>query len=209
MQPGSSKYSGCNGLPKKDGITYLLAANTTSQELFEKFVKTRTPVAFNDQISDAKCSLNGQNLWSDSYLKQKAGACEIKVETREENGTYGKGQEIHTTFAEFIDTRKEGRTYLTTQDLVYDEDGRPAIISPPLTALTEDYPLTPSLFNNLVISNINIWFGYTKEYSTSGLHHDFHDNLYVLLRGEKRITLISPAEAHNLYTVGKSHMYLC
>lgn len=39
--------------------------------------------------------------------------------------------------------------------------------------------------------------------STSGLHHDFHDNLYVLLRGAKTFRLFSPADAPRLYTVGQ------
>lgn len=39
-------------------------------------------------------------------------------------------------------------------------------------------------------------------YVTSGLHHDYHDNLYVLLRGTKKITLYSPKDAEKLYTVG-------
>jgi len=141
-------------------------------------------------------------MWSNTYLRLKCGPCKIKVETRAEGGSFGKGNEIKTTFGEFLATAPEGRSYLTTQDLVYDEDGRPAIVSPPLTLLTEDYPLTPALFSNLIVSNINMWFGYTKNYSTSGLHHDFHDNIYILLRGEKRFTLVSPCDAANLYTVG-------
>jgi hypothetical protein len=35
------------------------------------------------------------------------------------------------------------------------------------------------------------------------LHHDFHDNLYLLLRGEKNIKIFSPAEAANMYTCGE------
>ena len=40
-------------------------------------------------------------------------------------------------------------------------------------------------------------------YISSGLHHDYHDNLYVLLRGSKKITLYSPAYAEKMYTVGE------
>lgn len=39
--------------------------------------------------------------------------------------------------------------------------------------------------------------------STSGLHHDFHDNLYILLRGEKTFHLYNSNEHENMYTVGK------
>ena len=38
--------------------------------------------------------------------------------------------------------------------------------------------------------------------SSSGLHHDYHDNLYVLLRGRKRFRLHSPNDTDKMYTVG-------
>jgi hypothetical protein len=38
--------------------------------------------------------------------------------------------------------------------------------------------------------------------SSSGLHHDFHDNLYVLLRGRKRFRLWAPQQARAMYTHG-------
>lgn len=39
--------------------------------------------------------------------------------------------------------------------------------------------------------------------SSSGLHHDFHDNLYVLLHGCKSFCLWSPSEAEQMYTHGR------
>jgi hypothetical protein len=39
--------------------------------------------------------------------------------------------------------------------------------------------------------------------ASSGLHHDFHDNLYVLLRGRKRFRLWPPQKAPHMYTHGK------
>jgi hypothetical protein len=38
--------------------------------------------------------------------------------------------------------------------------------------------------------------------SSSGLHHDFHDNLYVLLRGCKRFRLYPPDAAPDMYVRG-------
>jgi len=49
---------------------------------------------------------------------------------------------------------------------------------------------------------LNLWLGNSASGSSSGLHHDFHDNLYVLLRGSKRFTLFSPSDARKLYTNG-------
>ena len=96
-------------------------------------------------------------------------------------------------FEELIDEISKGNEnlYLTTQELVYDFEGRPELISPPIEQLKSDLPIIPSLFGNLIVSNINLWFGnsVTKK-SSSGLHHDFHDNLYILLRGEKEVNII-------------------
>lgn len=39
--------------------------------------------------------------------------------------------------------------------------------------------------------------------ASSGLHHDFHDNLYVLLHGRKRFRLYSPDHAKRMYTHGR------
>ena len=56
---------------------------------------------------------------------------------------------------------------------------------------------------NLIPQNYNIWMGNSPFPSSSGLHHDYHDNLYVLLRGTKRIFLYTYEDALNLYTNGK------
>ena len=45
--------------------------------------------------------------------------------------------------------------------------------------------------------------------ASSGLHHDFHDNLYILLRGRKRFRLWSPDQAPQLYTHGRLRRIHC
>lgn len=49
---------------------------------------------------------------------------------------------------------------------------------------------------------INLWMGVSESGSSSGLHHDFHDNLYVLLRGRKRFRLFDPSMAAAMYLHG-------
>ena len=61
------------------------------------------------------------------------------------------------------------------------------------------------LQGSLLPTNYNMWLGNTlpsEGGSSSGLHHDFHDNVYVLLRGRKRFRLFSPDHATALHTVG-------
>ena len=49
---------------------------------------------------------------------------------------------------------------------------------------------------------VNLWLGNARNGSSTGLHHDFHDNLYVLLRGKKVFRLFAPSDAPLLYTYG-------
>jgi hypothetical protein len=89
---------------------------------------------------------------------------------------------------------------------------------------------SPAVMGKLVPCTYTLWMGHNKEESSSGLHHgarrsahpgmarvrlawmawltsgagmaDFHDNLYVLLRGRKRFRLFSPDDAGRMYTHG-------
>ncbi|KAJ3279849.1 hypothetical protein HDU76_009374 [Blyttiomyces sp. JEL0837] len=59
---------------------------------------------------------------------------------------------------------------------------------------------------NLVPQQVNLWMGAApREGVSSGLHHDFADNLYVLLRGKKTFTIFPPSDAEKLYVNGPLH----
>ncbi|KAG7661491.1 uncharacterized protein J8A68_004950 [[Candida] subhashii] len=105
------------------------------------------------------------------------------------------------------------------------------LYQPPLTNLVhspEILPTIPDLFSSLIPQQINIWMGSTSpgenqfaidpkdeklglgkqlpgkiKGTSSGLHHDHADNLYVPISGRKRFTLFSPADALKLSTVGE------
>lgn len=69
-------------------------------------------------------------------------------------------------------------------------------LPPPTDALSPFFPLpTPKLMGGLVLQQCNLWLGNGATGKSSGLHHDFHDNLYLLLSGRKRF-LIWPPSAH-------------
>ncbi|CAM9861457.1 unnamed protein product, partial [Hapterophycus canaliculatus] len=144
--------------------------------------------------------------WTNEYLRDKAGDAEVKVEFRGGAGErFGQGLERGMKFGDFLGEleHKSDLLYLTTQELGLDPTGRPALMSAPLDRLRDDFPLRPKLVGELVPQNVNLWMGHTKSgASSSGLHHDFHDNLYVLLRGKKTFRLFSPADAHRMYLEG-------
>ena len=194
-----NKYSGSVEL----NVETIESSKTKASKFFQSYVNNRAPVVLNGHIKDKEWK---GAKWTNDYIRDRCGSAVVRVEHRRDSADhFGKGQEQSMTINDFLDLleSKNENVYMTTQELSYSAEGQPSIISPPLTLLRQDFPLTPQLLNTLIISNINIWFGASTEPTTSGLHHDFHDNLYILLRGEKHFTLYSPAEAKNMYTVGE------
>ncbi|AGO12046.1 AaceriADR385Wp [[Ashbya] aceris (nom. inval.)] len=99
----------------------------------------------------------------------------------------------------------------------------------PLTELVGSLPILPAFLPSLIPQQINIWMGGTavndRAYlsadmfdpeddmlglgrrlpgagTSSGLHHDHADNVYIPIEGHKRFTLFSPADAAKMYTIG-------
>ena len=126
---------------------------------------------------------------------------------------FGQGRKVPMTLSNFITqiNQSDQSLYMTTQDLPLELDGHPAIMGPPLSQLAvlkPSLPLVPPVMGSLVTSSINLWVGCTQDGTSSGLHHDFHDNLYVLLRGRKRFRLFPPHLAARMYTHGViSHIH--
>jgi hypothetical protein len=69
----------------------------------------------------------------------------------------------------------------------------------------DDFPLRPHLMGSLIPQNINLWMGRGRgeNGASSGLHHDYHDNLYIVLKGKKKFRLFGPNDAEKMYTRGK------
>nr|KAJ3420979.1 DnaJ sub C member 7 [Polyrhizophydium stewartii] len=76
--------------------------------------------------------------------------------------------------------------------------------SPPLHVLLDRIPTALKLFGNLAPHLMNLWIGATDlpEGTSSGLHHDHHDNFYLLKAGSKRFRLFSPRETERMYLHG-------
>ena len=200
------------------------AGGDAARDFHERFVRMRRPVVLTDVPSELAPIL----AWSNSELKRLAGEAVLEVETRGQEEEeqqqkqvetprglhgvaaqrFGKGRKLEgVRFAHVIERLASGddSMYQTTQSLKLDpESRRPMVTSAPVTQLVMagQVPVRPKLLGNLVPMNLNVWMGNTKEGTCSGLHHDFHDNLYVLARGRKRFELYSPADAPFMYTVG-------
>jgi Cupin-like domain len=133
------------------------------------------------------------------------GDANVDVEVRgDDHEAFGQGRKQRMTVAAFLDRLQRGgeRLYLSTQNAATDRDGHPALLTPPL-ARVPGLPLKPAIMGALVPQAINLWIGRSARGTSSGLHHDFHDNLYVLLSGTKRFRLFPPALARRMYTHGE------
>lgn len=194
-------YSGfC--VPARDWQCDRIAADSvTPRQFFERYVATRTPVVLTGSPDPRWRGA----LWDNEYLARKAGQCEVRVEHRESAAAaYGLGSTTRMPFATLLARLSAGTStlYMTTQPIEEDGFGPKNLHGPPLTALRDDFPDLPALLGCLAPYQHNMWMGHAPDGSSSGLHHDFHDNVYVLLRGRKRFTLFSPADAELMYTRG-------
>ncbi|KAJ3338304.1 hypothetical protein HDU93_009751 [Gonapodya sp. JEL0774] len=151
------------------------------------------------------------------------GDCIVQVETKVD-GSFGSGKKrLRMTFRDLVQKLMNGdkNIYMTTQYGEEDEtflDADCTVLSaedretlhavstwcqPPLTHLLRLLDARPALLGELAPQQINMWLGRTdREGSSSGLHHDFADNLYALVLGQKHFSLFAPCDALNLYLAG-------
>lgn len=117
---------------------------------------------------------------------------------------FGRGRKRRMPFGDLVAAAAGGDAslYLTTQEAAVGPDGHPEVFAPPASRLAADFPLRPALLGALVPQAVNVWMGCAPEGASSGLHHDFHDNLYALLRGKKRFRLFPPSLLERMYTHG-------
>ncbi|RLN14184.1 hypothetical protein BBO99_00003278 [Phytophthora kernoviae] len=187
-----------------NSIERVSIGDVNPEEFFAKYVCTRTPVILTGFLQDLEFTAPAK--WSNERLIELAGDTKLTVERRGDiNEKFGKGIAVEMPFRELLKLIDAGDEmhYLTTQEVMAEEDGRPEIMAPFMKQLQRDFPMRPKLMGHLIPQNINMWMGNNKHGSSTGLHHDHHDNLYILLRGKKRFRLYSPGDAEKMYVRGR------
>jgi len=178
-------------------------ADITPEQFYEKYILTRTPCILTGvlDLKEFKCK-----NWTIEYLREVAGDTTVRVERRKDTKSmYGRSAPREPMlFKDFLAQIESGAQdlYLTSQTEDYEGSELPAIYAAPLTNLRTDFTLHPPFACNLIPYQVNLWMGNSKEGSSSGLHHDYHDNFYVLLRGYKRFNIFPPCDAPRLAMLG-------
>ncbi|KAG8461701.1 hypothetical protein KFE25_001319 [Diacronema lutheri] len=187
-------------------VVSVVPPDIDARRFFEEFVSRRVPAVVDGLLTDPEWRAHAR--WTDAYLAAAAGAQAVRVERRADDGggAFGRGRTVRMRFGEFLRRAGAGdeRLYLSAQPLPEGVDGPTELHAPPLRGrLSRDAPIRPRLLGRLVPQQLNMWMGSSAAPSSSGLHHDFHDNLYVLLRGRKRFALYPPHRAREMATVGQ------
>lgn len=203
MAESDANTSVSNGKEAKVSDTIqVLNVLPSPRDFYESFVHRRKPVVFK------KC-------WS-----QLQGNCDVKVPTVDtlasivdSKATVEANQRlldsmqsfspqhskvVQLEFGDFVSKLKSSPKsfYMATQTLPVNDEGRPELHTTPMTELIEasHCVLRPSLLGNLIPVTYNLWIGATAATmeTSSGLHHDYHDNLYCIWDGCKTIQLAPP-----------------
>jgi hypothetical protein len=127
------------------------------------------------------------------------------------NSSYGHGIKREIKFGDFL--QNVNSNYLSTQYEL--EDGIGTFIASPLHKVIDLIPKLWVLIPELVPHLCNLWMGSTKSKcpteqnnldkngTSSGLHHDFHDNFYFVISGRKKFSIFPPSDAHFMYLQGE------
>ena len=207
-----NQYAGCavpdhGNPPQIDRVRY---ASLDADAFETKYVLGRRPVILTDALSD-ESDLAGANMWTNAFLRDACGgdASTSRVESRDEgaNERFGRGKYKSMTFDAFMDKyeARDGGWYLSAGGKAepFAAPGR-LLASETAKSSKGKLPLRPKgVPRSLVPADVNLWMGRNSTSTSSGLHHDYHDNLYVLVRGEKTFKVFSPRDAGRMYTTGK------
>ncbi|CAH0521057.1 unnamed protein product [Peronospora belbahrii] len=147
-----NEYKGFS-LPNDNfAIERIPVGSVTPEEFFAKFVCTRTPVILTGYIQDEEFTAPSKWSKSNNRLIELAGDTKLTVERRRDmHEKFGKGITVEMPFRKLLNLVASGDEmhYLTTQEVAFEEDGRPEIMAPFMKQLQQDFPLTPQVDGSL------------------------------------------------------------
>lgn len=140
--------------------------------------------------------------WDADYLARRAGSQTVRALHRKDpNGSF---QPENTSYEKVMFRQFLERTLRTPDgtDEWYLNLQSEHILDAPLLQLLGDFRI-PDFYCELPLRAINVWIGKSRDSITTPLHHDFNENLYVIVRGTKRFSLFPPQCVRQLYPRGE------
>src|SRR5574340_317535 len=167
-------------------------------EFYRRYAERRPLIVHTESVAQLGWRTH---LWEDAYLEHKAGAHNVLVLKRSRSADYApeRSSYVPRRFREFVRTVLANPAGSADYYLNLQTD---KVLEPPLLQLLGDFGI-PEYFKDLPLRSINVWMGNSPADITTPLHHDFNDNLYVVVQGRKRFTVFPPSEAPHLYTRGR------
>lgn len=199
-----NRYSGwCPQTGSKQWLERINAECISPRQFFNRYVRRRMPVVLTS--SNVECL----RAFNPEALASMAGHVRVAVEKTDPDsyqpfGRTDSNARLDMKFSEFLSRMLGEELYCSTQPLPEDKFGPKVLTSPHVQALI-DRGMIPDhlpLMGNLMPYQVNAWIGCSPDGTSSGYHHDFHDNFYMLLSGEKQFRLASPNFASERPTHG-------
>lgn len=189
-----NKYKGwCHQTGSKQWLERINAHCISPKQFYNRYIRRRMPVVLVSPNTDCLQAFSIENL------SQIAGDCRVAVEKADNDSFQAFGRADASSrrtmkFGEFLERMNQEELYCSTQPLPEDRRG-PRVMAPAHVKRLIDRGLIPPglpLLGNLTLHQINTWIGCSEDGTSSGFHHDFHDNFYMLLSGEKQFRISSP-----------------
>jgi len=147
--------------------------------------------------------------WDLDYLAETIGDTHVQVETPAnplDQGTmHGVLPEmLNISFKDYVRELQEPLSEKTrSMYLNLQKDARDTVFSTPLPKLSNEIWI-PSFISTRAVHDANMWLGRSKwaNGTRSRMHCDGSDNLYVLLKGKKKLRIFSPSQVIHLDTFG-------
>jgi hypothetical protein len=163
---------------------------------FELLVREQIPVLFREVASDWPCT----RLWTLPYLRERLTEKLVTVTSSaaalyrpdEARGHYAAEQMLQMTFADFLDRISGSGPDLDGKHYYLHKQS----LDQHLPELKPDVPI-PAYIEASPFLMTSLWMGPAG--SITPIHHDFTNNLFLQVRGRKRLILYPPDPEHAFY----------
>ncbi|EDL45611.1 hypothetical protein PVIIG_03719 [Plasmodium vivax India VII] len=171
----------------------------SAEQFYLDYILKRKPCLLNSEyVIKNRCNIDIK------YLRENIENVPVELEQKISN-SFGIGEKKKMKFHDFLSLLEEGNTdyYLNTQ-YIKESAYCPSDFCNALTRQMINFlPKRLEIMGNLEIYQYNVWLGNNADEDLKTfLHHDYHDNVYVLLKGRKVFRIYSPDFAPHLKTNG-------